>query len=244
MIVIGDVHGKLDHLKELLDKVDTSKGVCFVGDLIDRGPYSREVVELIRRAGYHTVRGNHEQMVVRSILPLLGEMPRVDRDAIENWYSNGAVETLKSYGVTPEDALSVLTGRKPVPEQLADDARWMARLPYYIEFPDVLDAKGRSLVVSHSGVLPFWEHKDTEQGHEAIIWDRRYSFDGSNVEGKISVFGHTPMREPMFGPDFVCIDTAAFAPTGRLTALDLRTMQIIQTEPNPPPSGRTVSMSL
>lgn len=61
-IFIGDVHGCADELQDLLDLVGptTSDRLCFLGDLVARGPRSREVLAMVRALGAGAVRGNHE----------------------------------------------------------------------------------------------------------------------------------------------------------------------------------------
>lgn len=69
--IVGDVHGCLDELKDLLEKVWKLKGrertsVIFAGDLVNKGPYSAEVVTFARRLdGAHCVRGNHDDYVIK-----------------------------------------------------------------------------------------------------------------------------------------------------------------------------------
>lgn len=73
VLFIGDVHGCLDELEELLRKCSyTEEGtvVIFVGDLVNKGPKSVEVVQLVRRIGGHSVRGNHDQAMLRELLLL------------------------------------------------------------------------------------------------------------------------------------------------------------------------------
>jgi len=65
-IFIGDVHGCADELQDLLDRLGptTSDRLCFVGDLVARGPRSREVLATLRALGAGAVRGNHEARLV------------------------------------------------------------------------------------------------------------------------------------------------------------------------------------
>lgn len=67
-LIIGDVHGCLDELNELLTKVDYKPLVdrlVFCGDLVDRGPKSVEVVRKIRELKVECVMGNHDAVHVR-----------------------------------------------------------------------------------------------------------------------------------------------------------------------------------
>jgi len=70
-IVIGDVHGCLNELKALVQKLDYRQGddhIIFVGDLIDRGPYPVETVAYAMQLGAYTIRGNHEDNALRWLL--------------------------------------------------------------------------------------------------------------------------------------------------------------------------------
>ena len=68
LVIIGDVHGCYDELEELVDRCrckDTNVCTVFVGDLINKGPKSAEVVKLVRSMGAHCVRGNHDEVCLR-----------------------------------------------------------------------------------------------------------------------------------------------------------------------------------
>jgi predicted phosphodiesterase len=66
-LIIGDVHGCARELEDLLDACAFGSGdrLLFVGDLVAKGPDSRGVLELYRRLGAMSVRGNHDQAVLR-----------------------------------------------------------------------------------------------------------------------------------------------------------------------------------
>lgn len=65
--VVGDIHGQFDTLRTLMSQVqfDTDNDRLFaVGDLVDRGAQSEQVVDWLGKSWFHSVRGNHEQMVI------------------------------------------------------------------------------------------------------------------------------------------------------------------------------------
>ncbi|MEO9005453.1 MAG: metallophosphoesterase family protein [Ginsengibacter sp.] len=101
---IGDIHGCSNTFKKLLlekIEVDKSDTIYCVGDYIDRGPDSKGVIDFIlnlRAEGYqiHTLRGNHEQMLMDSIT---GEFD------IDIWLKNGGTGTLRSFGIQSLDEL-------------------------------------------------------------------------------------------------------------------------------------------
>jgi serine/threonine protein phosphatase 1 len=83
-IIIGDVHGHYDGLMLLLDSIEptTDDQIYFLGDLIDRGPKSAQVVDFVRENNYGCVLGNHEQMALCSSLAGLVAKRRAG-DAVE-----------------------------------------------------------------------------------------------------------------------------------------------------------------
>ena len=86
-IVIGDVHGHYDTLVRLLDSLHLHDGdrVDFLGDLIDRGPASCQVVELVMsHPSYHAIRGNHEEMMLSALV-----YGREDDRYFDFWLSGG-----------------------------------------------------------------------------------------------------------------------------------------------------------
>ena len=93
-IFIGDIHGHYDGLMRLLEAVDPGHEdqVYFVGDLIDRGPQSRQVVEYVRQNGHQCVMGNHEQLLLEAFPNGEAHMP-----AFQGWLYSGGQSTLSSY---------------------------------------------------------------------------------------------------------------------------------------------------
>ena len=101
---VGDVHGRLDLLDQLLDKIHEDLNrrpakkvlLVFVGDLIDRGPSSAHVVERLRTYIHPNVQtafilGNHEEVLLRILAG--------DAELITKWRWFGGTECLSSYGV-------------------------------------------------------------------------------------------------------------------------------------------------
>lgn len=85
-LVVGDIHGYYDEFVQLLDKVnyDPARDCIYcVGDLIDRGPKSVEILSLFQNPGFYAVKGNHEVMLL-------------DSEWYDTWFNNGGYECLKS----------------------------------------------------------------------------------------------------------------------------------------------------
>ena len=141
--VIGDIHGCFDSFMALLKKLPEDAKICLVGDLIDRGPKSRQVVQYVIDNDIDCVQGNHEDMMV--IEP-------------SYWSLNGGIETLTSYSEKAEDKMHLQLDK----ELFKEHQLWMDKLPVYIEYPDVKNEEGRHLVVSHSILHNVWKHRNTD----------------------------------------------------------------------------------
>ncbi|WP_162894979.1 metallophosphoesterase family protein [Rhizobium terrae] len=165
---IGDIHGCLTELKDMLGHIhdQASAGhVVFVGDYIDRGPESRGVLELVmagpRKQGWRwtMLKGNHEDMMVRAYLHGGAEMAM--------WMENGGYETLGSFcGHVPDDVV-----------------RWCAELP-------AIHADEYRIFV-HAGVdeaLPL----DGQREHD-LIWKRFGGGESGYFWGRHLCHGHTPL---------------------------------------------------
>lgn len=223
MIIIGDVHGAYKTLLALIAKLPSNEKICFVGDLIDRGPDSRSVVELVMKSGYDCVMANHEHMMLASLgLVEHNLYPSV-------WYWNGASSTLDSYS------------NKEVSQEHLD---WIKSLPKYLQYPDVVNDRGQSLFVSHAAVRPYGpltnydleKVLDTTVPYPAIdntiLW---YRGTPARLENAFHVFGHTPTPNPIITDYYANIDTGAVyknrsAKLGKLTALRFPQMEIYQQE--------------
>jgi serine/threonine protein phosphatase 1 len=212
---VGDVHGRADLLDRLLEKIvhDASaipgtRSLVFVGDYIDRGPNSSDVVErlLSPLEGFetHYLRGNHDQ----ALLDFL-EYP----ESWRRWSRFGGGETLLSYGVTPPEgnATSIENARDELAERLPAD---------HLQFFQTLDAfvqiGGYHFV--HAGARPGVPLED--QSLEDMMWIREDFLNSDEDFGKIVVHGHTPVDRPVCRSNRIAIDTGAFA-TGCLTAVVL-----------------------
>ena len=219
---VGDIHGRLDLLNELLSKTDadialrpTSKAVyVFLGDYIDRGPSSRETIDRLIEHGEKNelvfLRGNHELIAIRCLS---------DRNLFDKWMRLGGLETLVSYGIAP----GLLTnGRQIVQLQAA----FHSALPqsHFQFFRDLQSSYVcGDFFFAHAGVRP---HVDLSlQKEQDLLWIRE-EFLTSNADfGKIVVHGHTPTREIEVEQNRINIDTGAFA-TGRLTCLVMEDLSL------------------
>jgi len=215
---VGDIHGRIDLLDELIamlqadnanrDHADTL--LIFLGDLIDRGAASREVVTRVRTgidwAKTITLMGNHEAVML-NILDGQTEM-------LDQWLRFGGIETLKSWGVpgrlveegTRQDLLNAL--REAVtPEERA----WLGRMRTSLRVGDYYFV--------HAGVrpaIPLDKQIDDDR-----LWIREEFLDSRKKHGAMIVHGHSISHDVEQRPNRIGLDTGAYI-TGKLTAIGLQ----------------------
>jgi len=213
---VGDVHGRLDLLDQLLDKIHEDLNrrpakkvlLVFVGDLIDRGPSSAHVVERLRTYIHPNVQtafilGNHEEVLLRILAG--------DAELITKWRWFGGTECLSSYGVDTvklakmkvEDALEVI--RAAIPRE-------------HIEFLETFDDSCRfgDYLFVHAGIRPGVEIDQQRQSD--LRWIREAFLFDETDHGFIVVHGHTIRPEVEIRGNRIGIDTGAYQ-SGVLTAL-------------------------
>jgi serine/threonine protein phosphatase 1 len=189
---IGDIHGDLAHLFKLLaclPELDKDDTLVFLGDYVDRGPKSAQVIEYVRGlpaqipAKVVALRGNHEDAWLRVI--------EKGWDAFVLPPGNGCLSAYRSFvgGNVPEegeeagpDELMLLTSGSFFPDDVID---WFRQLPYWYE--------DEHAIYVHAG-LPkgpngFLHPRDVDPPI-ALLWCRDEDFF-RNYRGKAVVFGHT-----------------------------------------------------
>lgn len=211
-IIIGDVHGCYATLLALIAKLPKDVPITFVGDLVDRGPHSRDVVAYVIEKGHDCVKGNHEDMMVAST---------TDLDSRANWLYNGGDNTLDSYLAHPLE--------------IGMHVQWMEKLPAFIEYPDIKNSEGRYLVVSHAGLGRMWSYRDCPDRKHAFVsecmWNRDHYEDVKEI---YNIYGHTPQIDPRVKSFYANVDTGACfknrAVYGKLTAIQYPELTIYEQE--------------
>lgn len=215
---IGDVHGCLDLLLELremikedLRKHPVGRSVeLFLGDYIDRGPSSREVLEhLLTSAPVCSERvclkGNHEQ----TLLEFLD-----DPDRLKHWARYGGMAMMRSYGVeegTPMTSAACNGIHKQFVAAFPDEHEKFCRhLQTSASYGDYFFA--------HAGVRP-GVALDKQSDHD-LMWIRDEFLSSKKYHGKLIVHGHTPAKQPEVHTNRINIDTCAYG-SGILTCLVL-----------------------
>lgn len=226
IFAIGDIHGMHDELLDIMQQIENEREtsdekftIVFLGDYVDRGPKSKEVVEFLmagpqNRDTWICLKGNHEDLMVQGS---------------HVWLSNGGVQTLLSYDMLDENHM-LRDGWLP-----QNHLDWMNRLPFYHETENHLFV--------HAGFFPQTPLRN--QIEEDCIWirDRFFRNEKDFAGWKHIVHGHTPVhttKNNVAEPELLSwrtnLDTGAFH-TGVLTAAMFDRNQslpikILQTKPN------------
>lgn len=207
---VGDIHGRLDLLQTLLSQLDDDCPVVFVGDYVDRGDYSAQVLRQLRHLTDTSdgrvvcLLGNHEDMLLRFL-----EAPE---RAGRLWLTNGGLQTLASFGVgaipmlpTGDDAARAATQlRAAMGEEFLT---WLANLP--------LTWASGNVTVVHAALDP--RCPTGKQQRKTCLWGHPQFRKQSRRDGQWVVHGHTIVDEPRISGGVISIDTGAFA-TDHLTA--------------------------
>jgi serine/threonine protein phosphatase 1 len=191
---IGDIHGCLAKLESLLAACDAFRGsrkarFIFLGDYVDRGPRSKDVVNLLIEGGrtrdpsFLCLRGNHEEMLLR-----VADRDRSDRDLM-TWWGNGGEATLESYGVDDPGDLPI------------EHLEWLRSLP--------LTTSDHHRMFVHAGIRPGIAL--SSQSDQDLLWIREPFLSSEEDHGILVVHGHTPThnQKPDQRQNRVNIDTGA-----------------------------------
>jgi serine/threonine protein phosphatase 1 len=207
---VGDIHGRHDllesiHRRILRDAAAAAAGtrhvVVYLGDYIDRGLHSREVIELLAERplpGFQSVhlKGNHDQQLLDFLVnPVLGAA----------WLRYGGDATVYSYGARIADDMPRETRLQALRDQLAEVIP-----PRHLEFFRSLELAyeiGDYLFV-HAGVHP--DKPMDYQTMEDLLWIRDEFLEADCNFGKIVVHGHSITEKPEVRDNRIGIDTGAF----------------------------------
>jgi serine/threonine protein phosphatase 1 len=189
IFVIGDIHGCLDMLKRLIDKIEWNPAndrLIFIGDYIDRGENSKGVIDFILRLKKDStliqcLLGNHEQM-------FLDYLSGVDS---QTFLLNGGLSTLRSY-----EAIKKSKDDPLIPS---------SHLDFFSSLLTMIELEHYYIV--HAGFQPTIGIED--QNLNDMLWIREEFIYSDYDFGKVVIFGHTPFNSPLVMKNKIGIDTGA-----------------------------------
>jgi serine/threonine protein phosphatase 1 len=215
---IGDVHGRYDLLRDLLDMIEIHSSrlpglarpkVMLLGDIVDRGPDTAKVMRFLATAQRHAGRlvvlcGNHEEMMLRVI--------DGDEEVEQPWLDYGGIATLQSFGIAlPEtsDRPGAL-GRQLRSAMPADLIQWLRELR--------LSARSGDYFFCHAGVRP--GVRLDRQNRDDLMWIRDEFLHSDTDHGAVVVHGHSESIGVEVRTNRIGLDTGAYR-TGALSCLYL-----------------------
>lgn len=211
-VAVGDVHGRADLMERLMEGLAAGPNadlpIVFVGDYVDRGEHSAEVLHVLHAhaddAGVICLRGNHEEMLLNFLEDPAGQGPR--------WLRYGGLQTMASFGA-------------PVVAQTAPDAAWTdardalakAMGAELIDWLYALPLRWQSgnVAVVHAGADPM-QPLDM-QDDRTLVWGHPKFDTEDRRDGVWVVHGHTIVDNAIAENGRISVDTGAYA-TGTLSA--------------------------
>jgi serine/threonine protein phosphatase 1 len=214
LFIVGDIHGEMDLLEQMLEKIDGAIGLVkltnpllvFVGDLVDRGPNSAEVLgrmmELTTEfpANVVCLLGNHEQMLLDFLDAPIARHAR--------WMRNGGIQTCESFGVKiPAEIGDPLLIAEALKEAMGDE------LLDWLRIRPVMHKSGNITCV-HAAVDP-GKSLDSQRDR-VLIWGHPEFLTSTRNDGQWVAHGHTVFDLPSIADNRISVDTGAYE-TGTLT---------------------------
>lgn len=232
--VIGDVHGHYQTLLHLINILPDNAELIFVGDLIDRGIESAEVVRYVRDNNHLCVMGNHEAMMIKYGKDLLAMNENVQPYSTM-WIHNGGLSTLRSYGLlnlldkTPKKD----EDHNKKEKQFVSDLEWMERLSLYIQLDFLHD--GKPIIISHASIADVWSNRHNatvqESFQHAALENRRKPTLQSDI---FNIFGHTPVHNGVeISDQYVNVDSGCymhFEGFGKLSAYCIENGDVVTVD--------------
>lgn len=226
--IIGDIAGQHKTLLSLLEKMPSSAKLVSVGDMIDRGPYSKQVLQFVMKNGI-AVLGNHEHIMI-DCCSYGGKLY-----GTSNWILNGGTSTLLSF--YPElnklNYIEILDAPKKIKSDFPEILQWLENLPLFFQ-KQKTKSTNLGLLVTHApiglGLNPKKAFKNLDLfAKEQVVWNR---YAPHRIKGKFQVFGHNShwgLRRfsDQQGEYAICIDTSR---EKILTGIHWPSMEIFQQQ--------------
>lgn len=237
--IMGDVHGQLNQLKQLFDYLDTAYPgieIYSTGDLIDRGPDSKGVVNLCIKRQVKAVRGNHDDTLIRYIKSEVGALHCHLNPGM------GGLITAHSYGIKSPTTFNDIFDqyKKLIPDE---HKRYLCDLPLY----RIIKSNGKKYFLNHAGLAQTdWdfilkEHYDDDNNQkinaamdtfeDSILWVHKGG-GFARIFNMKQIVGHKPVAHAILSDDFYMVDTGCGKPNGILSCLILPDHKVIEVSEN------------
>ncbi|MDD4210276.1 MAG: metallophosphoesterase [Bacteroidales bacterium] len=227
--VIPDVHGCFHTLKKLLEQqlhISKEDELYFLGDLIDRGKYSKQVLDLLislESDGYaiKAIKGNHEEYFTKAYYSELSHKPRLFGKANSKdflfWESVGGKETMESFDVKK---------MKDIPLHYIE---WVEKLPYYY----LTD----NYVIVHAGLN--FSKKNPFEDTDSMLINTNFIVSPNKIGNRTIIHGHRPLTlegiETLINErdnyHYICLDNGCYYEEdefyGKLLAFNLQSLELV-----------------
>jgi len=212
--IVGDVHGCFHTLQNLIAGLPNDAELIFVGDLCDKGNFSKDVIDFVIEKDYACVKGNHEHLMEVYL------EDAIFHDKHSPWSTDkryGGVHTLQSYQDDHDKMLAHL--------------EWIKTLPIYLQVDNYF--------ITHGFALPFYEYRNDPVYYKDYLLNRYEEGMEIPNDEVINIFGHCVFEEVIIGENFYGIDTGC-SYGKKLTAIQLGTMQCYQETMDPRDSDYSI----
>ncbi len=206
--VIGDVHGCFNTLLKLLKQLPKDANLIFVGDLCDKGNFSKETIEFVMNNNHTCIKGNHEYLFYNYV------RDAIFRDKHNMWSTN------KVYG-----GMRTVNNYKDEPDLIQKHIEWIETLPHFLEFDNYF--------ITHGFGLPYYSRRYEDQVKRKLMVNRvhedsyKQDWEDINQHQVINIFGHCKFDEVLVEEKYYGIDTGCVY-GNKLTALQLGSMKIYE----------------
>lgn len=205
IIMISDIHGCIDQFDQLINSLElttTSDKLVLLGDYVDRGPNSKEVVDkvmfLVKEYGAVALRGNHDQRLV--------DLIRNKDDIIETKFiQHGGIDTINSYcdHNNMNSKLDLNSAITIIRENYSHHIDFLSNLPLFYE--------DDHHIYVHAGINPKYVNWKEQTDHDFMYIKDEFFLHPTAIDKKV-VFGHTKVidihgsADVWFGEDKIGID--------------------------------------
>ncbi|QKJ22593.1 metallophosphoesterase family protein [Poseidonibacter lekithochrous] len=207
--VISDIHGCYFSLLDLIKKLPSDAKLIFVGDLCDRGLYSKEVIEYVKSNNHTCILGNHDFYMIEHLKECLN-------GAKVRW-------NIKEYMGGRETIANYKGDNLIIEEHIS----WLKTLPQYIQI--------EKYFITHAFCMPYYKRRDDKEKSHAMmvnrvsdeeewLWDWEENWKDYDL---LNIYGHENSDEIVKSENYLCIDTGCVY-GNKLTALNLGNLKVTQ----------------